>query len=190
MLVLLRVAIVLAATAVGTGLGFVMPELLAPDMLKFLTGIFSLVWALHLMILPKFTELSGLPGLREREHERLNLVLAEFRRRTWYIGAVCLLCTLAMIGLIVRFSDWSAPQLGAAVGMLLGVGGSYLLLVPVWTEEMHAFSEKLRLRDAQQKRLELATKDLGSAVRDGGAGEGAGPLKPTSSSRRNGRKKH
>lgn len=131
--------------------------------MKFLGGIFLVVWGLAFHFLRKCAELSGLPGLSGREQERLVWKLRDIRRRVWWIGGVAVLS-----GFLVWLIG-SIPSLGQSrfapisIGLLLGVGLSHLVVIPGWFNELYAFTDAIRLREERKRRAEAALKEISEA---------------------------
>jgi hypothetical protein len=57
---------------------------------------------------------------------------------------------------------------GAAVGFLLFVGITYLLVVARWINDLSAFADRMRLIEQQRKEHEAAIKRLTDAAKNAG----------------------
>lgn len=169
-IVAIRVLILIAFPLAGWGVAIVLPELLTRTGIQYLTAVFAGIWGLHWLLLTRISDLSNLQGLSDSERDRLALVLADLRKRSWHIGRVCLLATVAMVALSARAEQASTELVGIAVGALLGIGASYLVIVPAWSEEVQSFIDTVRLRDAKKKAQQAANDEMAKATKSRVAG--------------------
>lgn len=157
---ILRWAIIVSVPALLYAAWCVSPGLINQTNMRWLGGVFVLVWGPAMLFLTKTADLSNLPGLNGREMERLVLMLADIRRRVLWIGAISLISTVA-VWLITAMPDLDkSPAAPLLVGFLVGLGLSYLVILPGWFSEVAAFTDKLRERNEKKKRAELALKQI------------------------------
>jgi hypothetical protein len=154
------VILVLSPLAFGAA-WYLLPELLEPSALKWLSGIFAFAWTVELLVLRMVDGLSTSVGsLTSREQERLVYRLGAIRKRVLWMGAVSICCTvlgwvLATLGLPAASSLYAA-----AFGFLVGVSLSYLVLMPFWYSEAQGFLEKIRLQADTDARRQATVKSL------------------------------
>lgn len=163
MLQLLRVAIILTTPALFWLGWSIAPELISAGNMRYLGALFIGVWGLAFHFLRKSADLSSLPGLSGREQQRIVWKLAEMRRRVWWIGGISIVLGF-LIWLVGAISDLSGSA-GAplSIGLLVGVGISYLVVLPGWFNELLAFADTLRLREDKKRRTETALKQIGDS---------------------------
>ncbi len=163
MLVLLRLLIIVV-TPVLVWLGWTMsPDIISASNMRYLGGVFLVVWGLAFNFFRKCSDLSALPGLNGHEQERLVWKLADIRKRIWWIGAIGLIagCLVWFFGSVPQHSR---PELAPlSIGLLVGIGLSYLVILPGWFNELHAFTDAVRLREDKKRRTEQALKQIGDA---------------------------
>ncbi len=170
MLPALRIALIIACTVAGFFAGEVFPHVFTQKHLFTLAGFFIAVGAAFFWLMPKISDLANLSGLTETEHDRLAMSSQDYRNRVWRVAYVCAACIFVLILSVAAYgiddtktySGESMTKLGAIVGFLIGVGASYLVVVRVWYEEIHQFTDEVKMRDANRKRLAEALKDMGS----------------------------
>lgn len=160
MLQVLRLTVILTMPVVLWAGWRVAPDLISIANMRYLGAVFTLVWAIALLFLTKTADLSGLSGLSGHEHEKLMLRLAHIRRRVWWIGGIALTCAV-LVWFVGSFPEAEASPLAPlSVGFLVGVGLSYLLVLPGWFNELYAFMDTIRLRNERNKRTESALKQI------------------------------
>ncbi len=161
MLFLLRLSIILTAPFL-LWLGWsTSPDLISSGNMRYLGGIFIGVWGFAFHFLRKSAELSGLPGLSGREQERLIWQLAEIRRRVWWIGGIAIVSGFLvwLIGSMPTLAE--LPIAPLSIGLLVGIGVSYVIVIPRWFNEIYAFADVIRLREDKKRRTESAIKQIG-----------------------------
>lgn len=166
MLTIIRVTIVLAMPAL-LWLGWsIDPDLIGGANMRYLAAVFLALWGVAFHFLHKSADLSGLPGLSGREQERIVWKLTEIRRRVWFIGVFVVVSTFLVwfFGSVPVLSSSIAGPL--VIGLLVGLGISYLLAIPGWFSELYAFSDAIRLREDKKKRAEAALKQIGDHKKD------------------------
>lgn len=160
MLKILRLMIILLAPAL-LWLGWsISPALISPENMRYLGGIFIAVWGLSFHFLAKSSELSNVTGLSGLEHARLVAKMGQIRSRVWWIGGVLLISSflLWVIGSMSSLAD--SPIAPISIGLLVGFGLSYLILIPGWYNELHSFTDTIRLRNENKRRTEVAIKQI------------------------------
>jgi len=140
---------------------YVVPDLLATDKLRWLSGVVTVLWALEFYVLQRLSAVSAVEGLTSKEHERLVLRLASIRRRVWLISVMCLVCAVTTWLLAELRLPMSSPLYAAMMGLLLGISVSYLILVPGWVNESQAFIDEARRQDVLVKRRQETVKSFG-----------------------------
>lgn len=160
MLVFIRLLII-ALTPALLWLGWAMsPELISASNMRYLGGVFVAVWGMAFHFLRKIADLSALPGLSGREQERLVWLLADIRRRIWWIAGVGLIAG-GLVWFVSSVPDYSRTAMAPlSIGLLVGIGLSYLIILPGWFNELHAFTDSVRLREDKKKRAEAALKQI------------------------------
>lgn len=139
---------------------WVSPSLVSPENMRFLGAIFVLVWGISFHFLRRCSELSNLSGLNGREHERLVFKLGQIRLRVWWIGAIALVSSF-LIWLIGSMSGTATGEFAPiAIGVLVGISLSHLIVIPGWFNEIYAFTDKVRLCEERKKRAEAALKQI------------------------------
>jgi hypothetical protein len=105
-------------------------------------------------------DLITLPGLTGREQERLVLRLAAIRSRVWWIGGVAVVSGFLvwLIGSMPTLAE--SPIAPISIGLLIGIGVSYAVVIPRWFNEIYSFTEVLRLREDKKRRTEAALKQI------------------------------
>lgn len=136
------------------------PDLVSATNMRYLGGVFLVVWGLTFHFFRKSAELSSLAGLSGREQERLVWLLARIRERIWWIGGIGLVsgCLVWFIGSVPEYSKTEIAPI--SIGILVGIGLSYLLILPGWFNELHAFMDTVRLREDKKKRAETSLKQI------------------------------
>lgn len=136
------------------------PELISPGNMRYLAGVFVAVWGLTFHFFRKSAELSSLQGLSGREQERVVWLLADIRRRIWWMGGIGLIagCLVWLIGSSSSVS--SSPVAPIAIGLLVGIGLSYLAILPGWFNELYAFMDQIKLREDRKRRTEATLKQI------------------------------
>lgn len=136
------------------------PELISPANMRYLAGVFVAVWGLTFHFFRKSAELSGLQGLNGREQERVVWLLADIRKRIWWMGGIGLIagCLVWLIGSSPAIT--SSPVAPIAIGLLVGIGLSYLAILPGWFNELYAFMDQVKLREDRKRRTESALKQI------------------------------
>ena len=163
MLVFIRLLIIGVMPAL-LWLGWSMsPELISASNMRYLGGVFVVVWGMAFYFLRKIADLSGLTGLSGREQERLVWLLADIRRRIWWIGSIGLIagCLVWFVGSVPDYSRTAMAPV--SIGLLVGIGLSYLVILPGWFNELHAFTDSVRLREDKKRRAEAALKQISEA---------------------------
>ena len=141
-----------------------MPELMAANGLRYLSGIVTVLWGLEFWFFQRLAAVSSLDGLSSREQERLIFRLASIRRRIWWIGGVELVAALS-IWLIVELQlPATSPAYAAMVGELIGICLSYLVLIPAWVNETQSFIDRVRHAEQQTKKRAEVAKVLADAT--------------------------
>jgi len=160
MIFLLRLAIIIIAPTL-MWLGWTAaPDLLSAGNMRFLGGIHIGVWGFAFHLMRKSADLINLPGLNSREQERLVRLLAEIRHRVWWIGGVAAASIFAvwLVGIMPAMVNSSIGPI--AIGLLIGIGVSYAVVIPGWFNEIYSFSEVVRLREDRKRRTEVALKQI------------------------------
>lgn len=163
MLVFIRLLIIVTTPAL-LWLGWTMsPEIISASNMRYLGGVFLAVWGMTFHFFRKCADLSALPGLSGREQERLVWRLADIRKRIWWIGGIGLIvgCLVWFVGSVPDYSRTAMAPL--SIGLLVGIGLSYLVILPGWFNELHAFTDSVRLREDKKKRAEATLKQIGEA---------------------------
>lgn len=140
---------------------YVLPELLEPGALKWLSGIFAFAWTIEFVVLRMVDGLhTSVSSLSSREHERLGYRLVVIRGRIFWMAGIGLACTIVAWLLAVLNLPATSVLYAAAFGFLLGVCLSYLVLMPYWYKEVQHFLESIRLQADIETRRKAALKDL------------------------------
>jgi hypothetical protein len=152
MLFLLRLAIILTAPALLWVGWSASPDLISSGNMRYLGGIFLGVWGFAFHFLRKSAELLSVPGLSGREQERLVSRLSEIRARVWWIGGVAIVSGFLvwLVGSMPSFAE--SPVAPLSIGLLIGIGASYIVVIPRWFNEIYAFAEVIRLREDKKRR--------------------------------------
>ena len=135
------------------------PGLLDPEGVRWMSGLFVILWALELVFFNKITALQ-IDGLSSKEHERLVLRMAAIRRRVWWIGGIALTCAILLWVMSSIHLPQSSPFYAAMVGVLFGICLSYLLLIPFWMNESQSFIDTVKKNDSIAKKRAEAAKNL------------------------------
>lgn len=160
MIFLLRLAIIIIAPAL-MWLGWTaVPDLLSAGNMRFLGGIHIGIWGFAFHLMRKSADLINLPGLNSREQERLVWLLAEIRRRVWWIGCVAAASVFAVWVVGTVQTNVNSPLAPLSIGLLIGVGISYAIVIPGWFNEIYSFTEVVRLREDRKRRTEVALKQI------------------------------
>jgi len=163
MFFLIRLSIILAAPFL-LWLGWTSsPEMVSAASMRYLGGIFIGVWGIAFHFLRKSAELSSLPGLSGHEQERVVWKLADIRRRVWWIGGIAIVAGFLvwLIGSMPSLAESFIAPL--SIGLLVGIGVSYIVVIPGWFNEIYAFADKIRLREDKKRRTETAIKEIGDS---------------------------
>ena len=160
MLRLFRILILAFSTLAFWLAWYGLPELLTSESVRWLSAIFTVLWALELLFFRRLNEASSVTGLSTREHERLVLRLAEIRKRIWWIGLVVMASAIVNWLLAALGLPSSSATYAAMVGALFGISLSYLVLIPYWFSEVQSFIDSARLQAETLKRREDALKGL------------------------------
>jgi hypothetical protein len=152
MLIAARILLLCATPLLFWAAWYVSPSVLDAEGLKWLSGLVTALWALEFYFFRKLGEVSAVQGISSKEHERLLIKLASFRRRIWWIGGVGLLCSIVIWVLAASKLPTSSPIYAGFVGMLVGISLSYLILIPGWLNESQSFIDKVRQQEAQKKK--------------------------------------
>lgn len=160
MLIFLRLLALLGTPLLFGAVWFAMPEVLAPDTLKWLMGIIVVLWALEFYFFQKLGDVSEVTGLSMRERERLNDRLSFVRGRVWWIGVIEIVCALLIWLMVAMGLPISSPWYAAAAGLLFGVSLSYLALIPGWLNETHRFIDAARAKEQERLLREQSLKAL------------------------------
>lgn len=163
MLILWRLLAIIITPALTWLVWLAAPDLLSFTNLRFLVAVFGICWGMAFYFLRKTGEMTGLPGLSVRERDRMSLMMRDIRQRVQWIAAVTVICPL-----IVWFSgaalneraSWAIP---VVTGLLVGVGVSYLVVLFSWLNEIHEFSDKIKLREARKESAEKSLKRISEA---------------------------
>jgi len=164
MLVVARLFLIFLTPLVFLATSELLPLIVEKEALRWWAGVFGLAWIGVTWVLNKLADLAKIEGLAARERERLQDATAQIRRRLWWITAVCVIGGVGMFVLSVASSALGIASVALAAGAFVGIGLSYLVLVPFWYEELQRFIDSVRDREERRKELERALKDLpGSA---------------------------
>jgi len=155
-----RLLAIFATPLVFWAAWYVVPDLLAANGLRWLSGLVTVLWGLEFYFFQRLSAVSSVDGLSSKEHERLVLRLAAIRRRVWWIGGIGLACALCIWALVEMKLPMSSPLYAAAVGVLFGISISYLILIPAWVNESQHFIDEVRRQDVLAKRRAEASKTL------------------------------
>lgn len=160
MITILRLAIILIVPTLLWVCWSVSPEIISPGNMRFLGALFLFVWTYIFHFFRKIGDISSLPGLTWREQERVVYRLARIRKRIWWIGAVVLFSGILVwfIGSTPIFAESVFAPL--SIGLLLGIGASYLAIIPGWFNELHDFIDTVRLREDKKRRAEATLKQI------------------------------
>ncbi len=136
------------------------PDFVSPGNMRYVAGLLIGVWGFAFHLMRKSADLISLPGLTGREQERLVLRLAAIRNRVWWIGGVAVVsaCLLWLIGSMPMLAE--SPIAPISIGLLIGIGVSYAVVIPRWFNEIYSFTEVLRLREDKKRRAESALKQI------------------------------
>ena len=160
MLRFLRLSVIVFCLVLFVGAWYIAPALLDAEALRWLSGVVTVLWGLELLFYKKLEDVGAVQGLTSKEHERLVAKLARIRNRVWWVGGIGLSCSVAIWLLTTLKLPMTSPLYAAAVGALLGISISYLLLVPAWMNESQAFIDDTRRQDAvRKKRDEVGAKN-------------------------------
>jgi hypothetical protein len=160
MIFLLRLAIIIIAPAL-MWLGWsAAPDLLSAGNMRFFGGIHIGIWGFAFHLMRKSADLINLPGLNSREQERLVWLLAEIRRRVWWIGSVAAASVFAVWLVGTMPTLVTSPVAPVSIGLLIGIGVSYAIVIPGWFNEIYSFTEAVRLREDRKRRTEVALKQI------------------------------
>lgn len=167
MIIIVRLAIILIMPAL-LWLGWTLsPDIISANNMRYLSAIFLTVWGIAFHFLRKSSDLSSLPGLSGREQERIILRLAEIRKRIWWISGIVLIASILVwiIGFMpaVAKSDF-APL---SIGLLVGIGASYLIVIPGWFNELYDFTDAIRMREDKKRRAESVLKQIADSKKNG-----------------------
>ena len=128
--------------------------------MRFLGGIHIGIWGFAFHLMRKSADLINLPGLNSREQERLVWLLAEIRRRVWWVGGVAAASVFAVWLVGTVQTHVNSPLAPLSIGLLIGVGISYAIVIPGWFNEIYSFTEAVRLREDRKRRTEVALKQI------------------------------
>jgi len=163
MIIFWRLVSILATPALTWLAWLVAPEITSFANLRFLVAIFAICWGMAFYFLRKTGDITGLPGLSVRERDRLLLMMKDARRRVQWIAAVSVVAPL-MIWLagpmLSTHAPWTVP---VVVGLLVGIGLSYLIVLFGWLSEIHEFADKIKLRDARKESADKSLKRISEA---------------------------
>lgn len=160
MIFLFRLAIILSIPTLMWVGWSASPDFVSPGNMRYLAGLFIGVWGFAFQLMRKSADLITLPGLTGREQERLVLRLAAIRSRVWWIGGVAVVSGFLvwLIGSMPTLAE--SPIAPISIGLLIGIGVSYAVVIPRWFNEIYSFTEVLRLREDKKRRTEAALKQI------------------------------
>lgn len=139
----IRLLVLIACTFAFWGAWYVFPKVLESVRLSSLVAVGAMVWTADLFFLRKLGELSSLEGLSNSERERLLTKLDNLRMRVWWIGVVGLCCTALIWILASTGLAAGSPLYAAALGFVVGVALSFLVLIPFWFNEVQRFIDRV-----------------------------------------------
>lgn len=160
MLKLVRLLALLLTPVLFWGAWYVAPSILEGQSLRWLAGLVSVLWALEFYFFQRLGAVSGVEGLSSREHEKLLLRLRAVRKRVWWIGGIGLASALVIWLMASLNLPTSSPLYAGAVGFLLGISLSYLILIPGWLNESHDFVDEVKRQDTLAKKRAETSKVL------------------------------
>jgi len=145
------------------GAWYLFPKVLESARLASLVAVGAMVWTADLFFLRKLGELSSLDGLGNSERDRLLTKLDDLRMRVWWTGVVGLLCTAVIWVLVNTGLAAVSPLYAAALGFVVGVALSFLVLIPFWFNEVQRFIERVNHDKAvKESQAEELGKLMGS----------------------------
>ncbi len=165
MIVLLRVALL-----IGMPIAFLMASRLFPSLLiernvLILGSICPCAWVAMFAFLGRLNDLITVPGLVQSERDRLAAHVKRLRQRVWYIGGMLLVVWTALWLLGSISGTPHGTFLSLAIGFLVGVEFSYLILLPGWFEELHRFRDRLVVENEARAAREAIRKATASTPR-------------------------
>lgn len=163
MLMLLRALIVIGTTVMTWLAWLIAPEVLSFANLRFFAAIFAVCWGLAFFFLRKTGELTALSGLSFRERERMMAMIEDIRRRALWIAGVSVICPISvwLIGsALSNVAPWAVP---IVIGLLVGLGLSYLIVLFGWLGEVHRFADKVKMREARKDGSEKSLRRISEA---------------------------
>ncbi len=164
MLIVVRLLFIVLTPLVFLAASVLWPQMIEKEALRWWAGVFGLAWIGVTWVLNKLVDVGKIEGLAARERERLKDATAQIRQRLWWITAVCVIGGVGMFVISLATSTLSSASVAVAAGAFVGIGLSYLVLVPFWYEELQRFIDSVREREERRKELERALRDLpGSA---------------------------
>jgi hypothetical protein len=155
MYTLLRLSAIAVPTLLFWAAWHVLPALVESTSLRWFSGIVTVLWALEFYFYQRLSALSSLPALSSKERERLHLHLSKIRARVWRVGAMGLVCSVALWVLAAMNLPAASAIFAAVAGFLVGVSLSYLAVIPRWLDELQRFQDKVQQQHmVEQKRAE------------------------------------
>lgn len=136
------------------------PGLMSKTALGFFMGLFAILFGSCMFILPKISDLSTIEGLGTREREYLMVLLKEIRSRVWWVVGISAVgsCMIFFLG-SASLPDRS-PVKPLGIGFMLGLGVSYLIVLAGWYNEIHDFSDQIRLREERKHKRDNLLKRI------------------------------
>ena len=158
-----RLAVLLLVPILFWGASYVAPNLVHADNLRLLATVVTVPWVLDFVFFQRLGSLTNLNALDSRNLERLNDRLAHIRKRVWWMAGICMVCS-GLIWFLAAGQMLADPHhLALAIGFCVGICAQYLVVFPFWFNELQAFQDRLRTRDAKNAKKETVLKQMAEA---------------------------
>jgi hypothetical protein len=159
------ILILLGATAFAA-MAHYFPAVISGKAVKYFSAVFGAVATLLSVFFSQLNATTGVGVLSSREMERYTAARAGIRKRFWLVIGICLACSVLTWVLSETHISRNAAVDGFAVGFLVFVGISYLLVVARWINDLSGFADQMRLIEQQRKEHEAMMKRLTDAAKN------------------------
>lgn len=166
MLIAIRIGILVVCPVIFYAAVLAFPSLAEAESLKILAPLGGVVWALNLYFLRKLGDLATLEGLTNRERERLVLKLSEIRRRGWKASIAAFFCAITIWWIVASGMVKEAQWYLGAIGFLVGVILSFVVIFPFWLDEIQSFIDRVNLEKARRASEEAEIQRLSGGKKD------------------------
>jgi len=162
---MIRIAILLVIPLLFWGGSSIAPDLMGPENLKLLTAVVTSLWGLDFIFFQRLGALTNLNSVGSKNLAILEERFKQIRSRVWYMAAVCFVCSALIWFITSSDAIQSATVMALLIGGLFAICIQYIAVFPFWFNELQEFQDKLKIRDAEKAKQELALKQMAEAAK-------------------------